>query len=173
MKLIKITSSLLLAGALATSLQAKEIDVYAGYSSGQVDNQDTSGATVGIAMRVDMKKFQTSWGLETNFLGKNDNASDGSGNTGLAFFSEGYKVTDKIIPYALVGFAFQDLGTDDSGASNLASGFAYGAGVRYKLSESFSFDLNYKAYSLSDTNDYSYDVNLLSGNVVWKFKTFK
>jgi opacity protein-like surface antigen len=167
MKLLKITSLLLLAGALATtSLQAKDtnnnFDVYAGYSSGTMDGNSANGATVGYAMRFNTTNFQNSFGMEANILGKNKNVNDGSGNTGLVFLSSGYKVTDSLIPYALIGFAFQDLG-----ANNTATGLGYGAGIKYQFVKSFALDVNYKSYSLKDINDYSYKINLATVDIVW------
>jgi len=173
MKLVKIVSTALLAGLLSTSLQANESDFYVGYSSGTMDNEAVNGTTVGWAMRMDTKHFQNSIGFEGNLFGKNDNASDGSGNTGVIFLSSGYKVSENLIPYALVGYAFQDLGTSDDGTSNMATGLAYGAGIKYKFSKSFGLDVNYKTYSLEDVNNYQYDVSFASASLIWTFNTFK
>jgi putative virulence related protein PagC len=174
MKLLKITSSILLAGALATtSLQAKDtnknIDVYAGYSSGTVDGKSSNGATVGYAVRMNTTNFQNSLGMEATLLGNNDDAEDGTGNLGLVFLSSGYKVTDSLIPYALIGYAFQDLGTDASGTSNLSTGFAYGAGIKYQFAKSFAIDANYKGYSLKDSADYQYNIHLATVSLVYSF----
>jgi len=76
----------------------------------------------------------------------------------------GYKVNDKLVPYALVGYKYQDMD------KYKGKGFGVGAGVTYKVRENCGFAVEAKRYDMERDRDHkSYNNDVVALKVFRNF----
>lgn len=178
MGLKKITSTVLIIGALAASSSSllnasglvnmnalEAMSIHGGYSSGDFDHTSVSGANVGFEMGTDFfsDKIHGAFGFDYDDLGITTATNSAKSALGTGYVTLGYKFMPNLNTYLLGGYS-----TIDS-----IGGVAYGAGIKYQLIKYVALDARYKHASLSPSIGSNVNVNVATVDIEFNFLTAK
>ena len=152
-------ASLLITSSLNADFNSKSISV--GVASVDIMNESSMGYTVGFGYaKTISNNFYLGGGVDFDINEFDEEASYAYG----ANLKLGYSPLENFAAYGVVGALYQGIGEGTTGY-----GFGYGAGIDYKIFDSFGVSAEYVTNTMSLDGLIDYDYNKMSFNLKYLY----